>query len=550
MIRQIRLFSLIFITIIWFMIILPYFLIQTEFGSKQVSNLISRFHDDYQISVQRISHSIAKPYELTLENIIIEDKQQPITYLSAKKLVIGLKSNALLQTKEFDYILVEDGHIELSQNMTDIERMNVEVALLQFKNITIHYLEQENELILHNIYGGIKPWSNTLITDRADSQFNLTMQKITYNRFNIQSVIIQGFQKEKTLKLTNIGGNINQGFFTAKLNIQPDKSLEIDQLKINKLHFQSTVNLLDINELFDDLPKTTISQLSIINSSIHIPNIIIEQGNLDINHLIYDNGFHIQNSDLIFNAQSIIYHDELLEEPLLKWKNSGETTIIEQAIASWNKGNIKITGIFDKQRLTINNIIASGIRYQLPDNWYQTLINLQLPDNVPNITVEQFMLMPSLLIDTNPDFPFQFSAFEAFGNNIQITQANSYLNIDGNILFKADNATLNTIELKKPDLMLKIEPNVKNLTFSALIDRGVIEGNASLLTDNQLQSLTLTAHAIDSHILPMWHLIRNPIQTNTFTLKLTGQLQPLLLNGIFQTNDKSYTITNNQLTYH
>jgi len=51
MLKRIRLVILILITIIWFIIILPYFLIQTDFGAKYTSQLISYYNQNYSISL-------------------------------------------------------------------------------------------------------------------------------------------------------------------------------------------------------------------------------------------------------------------------------------------------------------------------------------------------------------------------------------------------------------------------------------------------------------------------------------------------------------------
>ena len=61
---------------------------------------------NYDISIGKISHSMAKPYELTFENIHIQDKTQSKNNLTANKLIVGLKSNHLLQYQSFSYVYV------------------------------------------------------------------------------------------------------------------------------------------------------------------------------------------------------------------------------------------------------------------------------------------------------------------------------------------------------------------------------------------------------------------------------------------------------------
>lgn len=546
MLKRLRLLLLVLIAISWFVFILPYLLVQTQWGAHYAGQIISNYNSQYTISFERVTHSITKPYELILENLKIQDKVQSTTYLTTKRLVIGLLKNDLLQINSFDYLSLEDGEIEILPSNAILN-----AQFLQLKNISVHYLDpkQDIEITLSNIYGGTKPWSTQLLSDRLDTQFNFTIQRAIYNQFKSESVFVQGIQKNKYLRLSNLGGNINQGFFTANLVILPNNQIDIAQLKLNNIQFQSTVNVSKIHDLMSGLPNTTVQLLSIINSSVSLPNLTIEKGNLEAKNIHYDNQWQLDKSDLSFNAQSIVWQDELIEQPLLQWHHTDDKIILEQAIALWNKGNIKLAGNWQNGILTIDNIIAGGIRYQLPVQWYQALDTQLLPDILPNhIVIKQFMLMPSLLIDTDPQFPFQLSSFEAFGNDIKINISQHHLNIDGSILLKADNATFNTVELNKPDLSVTLTDKNYLLTFSTLIDQGILEGQAHLFTTQQLKSLTLNAHTVNSQVLALWHLINNPVTTNKFTVELHGLLIPLSLNGVLKTNGNSYPIKDNTLS--
>ncbi|WP_392563487.1 hypothetical protein RHO13_08890 [Orbus wheelerorum] len=545
MLKKIRLVTLILVAIIWFIIILPYFLVQTDIGTRYASQLISYYNKDYSIRIGHISHSITKPYEITLDNVSIEDKTHLVTYLSAKKAVIGLKQTDLLQAKSFDYLVLENGDIKLSPSIE-----NINIDFLQLKDISLYYQapNKANNIVLNHIYGGIKPWSKRVITERIDSQFNFTIEMASYNDIDIQSIFVKGNQKDKTLQLINLGGDIKTGFFTANASVLADNSVLVKQLKVNKLNFQSEDGLSNINKMFSQLPKTDIQQLSIIDSSINLADFSVEKANLDIQNITYNHDWQLQKSNLFFNAQSMTYHEQLIEQPLVQWRNQENKIIIEQALGLWNKGSIKLSANWQNNELTIDSIIASGIRYQLPLNWWQQLAKVHFSPSLPShITIKQFTLMPSLIIDTNPEFPFQFTNFEAFGNNIDINSTNEALHVNGTILFKADSGTLNTIELQKPDLSLNFTPTENKLSFSTLISQGVLEGDANLISAEELQSLSISSHAVDSQILSLWYLINNPIKTDNFDIKLHGYLEPLSLDGILQTADKQYQIKNNQL---
>lgn len=546
MLKRIRLFSLFFVAILWFAIILPYLLVQTAFGARYASQLISYYSDNYSISIGNVSHSILKPYEIELENLTIQDKTKTITYLSAKKVALILKKEDLLQTHELDYLLIDNGYMQYQSTLPMLK-----INDLQLKNISLDYVDKSNDntIILHNISGRIAPWSSQVISGDIDSQFMLTIANAEYSKLSMQSIFIEGVQKNKTLELTSFGGDVDHGFFTIKGLYLSDNDLKINQLRLNKINVD--INDISIQQHLRDLPKTTISQLSIINSNLATPDIIIEKANLEAQNIGYNHGWQVQSSEGAFNAQSIVWHDELIESPLLQWYYDNNKTIINQGIASWHNGNIQLSGNWQHNKLTIDNLLAGGFRYQLPLDWYRTLNSSQLADVLPaQIEVKQFTLMPSLIIDTNPYLPFQFTAFQAFGNNINIYPSREGLQTIGTILVKAESGTLNTVELHKPDLTLNLTPENHQLTFSTLIEQGILEGQANFVTTNNIQSLTLTAHTVDSQVLSLWHLINNPIKADQYSVEFNGDLQPLSLNGRFSANDQIYSIENNQLIDH
>ena len=155
--------------------------------------------------------------------------------------------------------------------------------------------------------------------------------------------------------------------------------------------------------------------------------------------------------------------------------------------------------------------------------------------------------MPSFIISTNPTLPFQLDAFETFGKNVQLQSKTNALKLSGIISIKAEHGILNKINLEKPDLIINFKPKCSEITFSSLVEKGFLEGEACLKNPKDVQSLTLQAHTVNSQILSLWHIINNPLNTNKFTVELNGTLDPLNLSGKLQTNNNFYSIDNNRL---
>ena len=545
MLNRLKLFFYILIAIAWFGIVLPYFLLQTNWGAKYTSKLLMYWIPNYDISIGKISHSMAKPYELTFENIHIQDKAQSKNNLTANKLIVGLKSNHLLQYQSFAYVYVFDGEINVASNTQGIS-----TDFLQLNHVSINY---ENAPINHkinlvNLSGGIKPWNSQVLTRQTDSEFSFTVDKAQFDDLSIDSILIEGNQKNRQLNITNFGADLSQAAINGNVSVFPDNSLYVNRLKINKLNYQSKLDIAHINKMFMDWPKITIRKLSILNSSINLPNFIIENGNLEVSNLNYQQGWQLEKSNLMFNAENVIWFDESINNPLLQWHLDNDQLIIEHGIANWNKGNINFSGNLQNKSLNIDSLIASGIYYQLPNNWYQSLNNLDITNDLfTQIKIKQFILMPSFIISTNPTLPFQLDAFETFGKNVQLQSKANALKLSGIISIKAEHGILNKINLEKPDLIINFKPKCSEITFSSLVEKGFLEGEACLTNPKDVQSLTLQAHTVNSQILSLWHIINNPLNTNKFTVELNGTLDPLNLSGKLQTNNNFYSIDNNRL---
>lgn len=544
MFNRIKFFS--FIALLWFGIILPYFFLQTTWGAKYAGQILSHLIPDYEFSIGKVSHSITHPYEITFENISIQSKTQANNF-DAEKLIVGLNTNDLFQYHTFNYLFIENGDIHISSNIQD----DFNAQILSLKNVSINYENTtENEKInLINIYGGIKPWNSQLLNKDINSQFDFTIEKANYNNWHLNSLIIQGNQTDRQLNFINFGGNIAQSAIIGKASILADHSLLIDQLKINKFNYQANFDN-QLTKYLANIPKITIKKLSILNSSLKLPDFTIEKGNLEITHLNYNQGWQIDKSDLTFNAESLILYDQQFDNPLLQWHSDDNQLNIEKAIAIWNKGNFAFSGNLQNKILNVNSLIASGIHYELPNNWYNSLTKVNgFNELFTHIKIKQFTLMPSLIISTDPFLPFQFNAFETFGKNVEILSNANTLKLTGTVSIKAENGILNRVKLEKPDLILNFKPICTDLTFSSLVESGFLEGKGCLTT-KEVQSFTINAHGINSKILSAWHMVRNPLESEKFTTELNGTLYPLNLDGVLIIDNDRYIISKNIMLDH
>lgn len=545
MFNRIKYYILFLITMIWFGIILPYFVLQTTWGAKYAGQLLSYLIPNYDISIGKVSHSIANPYQITFENIHIQDKDHPNNTINAKKLILGLNPDHLLQYQSFDYIDLEEAQVTIFTDQPDITSQHLNLI-----NVSLNYEHSANQdkINLTNINGHITAWSSQSRKQQLNSHFNVTIEKMVYNDLQFESILIKGNQTDNQINILNFGANLAQAAITGKLIIKPDQSLIIEQLKVNNLNYQSDKEINYFTNLLANQPKISIKNLSILNSSLNIANLVIEKGNLEINNLNYNQGWQIEQSNLIFSAQNLIWYNEIIDNPLLQWHADHNQIIIDHGLGYWNKGIIAFSGILQNQILSIDSLIASGIYFEFPYNWYQSLNQASLINPLfSQIKIKQLTLMPSLIMSTDPILPFQFNAFEMFGKNISIQSNINALQLDGIVSMKAEYGSLNKVKLDKPDLILNLTSKCNQLTFSSLVEQGLLEGTGCLTSLNNIQSLTMTVHAINSKILSSWYIVNNPPDSNKFTIKLKGTLSPLKLSGEMETENYRLPIKNNQM---
>lgn len=530
--RRLRFYIIILLTVVWFLIILPYFIVQTSFGAKIVSQQLSKL-SSYSISIGSIHHSFSHFSELIFDDLVISDNKQEIAKI--KKLVIGIDKNNLWQLKHFNYITVIDGVI----NDTKFNHHDISADTLKLIDTTVNISinDGQDKLSFQQINGGIKPFA---LSGKDKYQFDLTSQQVLFNQLVMKSVLIQGFHRDGIISVTNLGGSVNNGFFVSKLKILPDESFDIEQLKVNNIHIEST-NDDYINQLSTALPKLNIRQFSMFESSIRFPSLSFEKGNIEATNLSYDKQWHFNDGVFVFNADAVVCYDELFSSILINLKSNDQEIKIEKAIATWNKGNVNVTGSWQNNQLRLNQLILAGVDYQLPEQFKQPI----LPDVFSKIEIEQLSILPSILINTNSDYPFVFANFEVSGSNITVAQDKKLGLYSGTLFFKAERGSVNSIDINYPDLVVKFDPdNRAILDFSTLIKTGGMVESAATINPSQTEfsSLKVNAYNVTSLLLEEWKLVKQPPKALNFTADLHGDISPFSLSGTISSDGNDFVV--------
>lgn len=531
--RRLRLLIIIFTAVVWFLFFLPYLLLQTSFTAKIASEQLSKL-SSYTISIGNMHHSLANLYELSFDNIIISDDKQEIIKIS--KLIIGLDKDNLWQLQHVNYITVINGVINYNQT---IKHNNFTADTLKLVNTKVNFSFNDGKvnLSLQQLNGGIKPFSSS---GDEPYRFDLTSQQVLLNQLSMNKVLIQGFHRNDITSITNLGGNFDKGFFVSKLKILADSSLDIEQLKVSNIHLKTTDNNY-FDKYLSVLPKLTLHHFSVFESSIQLPFLTIDKGNIETTNLRYDDQWNIGGSTVIFNADSVVWHNDVFSSVLLQLVfNNDEEVDIQKVIATWNNGNVNFTGAWKNNSLYLDKLLLAGINYEITEKLEQ----LSLPDIFSQVVIEQLTVLPGMLINTNPNYPFALINFEISGTDVTLVQDKKLGLYSGTLFFKAEKGSINQIDVNYPDLVVKFDLQHNTLlNFSSLVSGGMVEAIASL---NPLQtkflSLHLSAYGITSLILEKWKLVMQPPNALNYSVDLHGDISPFGLSGTFLTNGNEFIV--------
>lgn len=526
--RRLRLSIIIVLSIIWFVLLLPYFLMQTSFGANLIGQQLSKL-SPYTISIGKVSHSFSNFYELSFDDVVISNEKQQL--VNVPKLVVGFDKDNLWQLNHFNYITVFEGVIDYSQKAKDYNFTANTLKLVDTK-INIPLNNNQDKLSLNQLNGGIKSFNSQ---GEGDYQFDLTAQQVMLNQQTMDKVLIQGFHRNNIITVTKLGGNVDNGFFVSKLKIMADNSWDIEQLKINKIHFKS----------MDDhystiLPKLVIRQLTMFDSSIQLPELTIDKGNIDATNLRYDQQWIVDDSDVTLSAESVVWHDEVFSSALLQLQFKNNQVEIQKAMANWNEGNLDFTGSWSDNALHLEKLLLAGVNYQVPPKSDGFL----LPDLFSRVEVDQLTILPGMLIDKNSDFPFVFINFEMSGSNVVLVQDRKLGIYAGTLFCKAERGSINEIDIKYPDLVVKFDAQDQTLvSFSSLVSGGMVEAIATIdPTQTEFVSLHLTAYNISSSLLKEWKLIEEPPKSINYSADLHGSISPFKLSGTLLSNENEFII--------
>ncbi|ELR1368514.1 AsmA family protein, partial [Salmonella enterica] len=481
-----------------------YFLLQTRWGADHVSNWVSE-NSGYHLTFDVMDHRFSAPSHLLLENVTFGRDGQPAT-LVAKTVDIGLSIRQLTAPLHVDTILLQDGTLNIS---VQTAHFPFEADRLQLRNMALNSPGSEWRLSAQRVNGGVMPWrpeAGRILGNKA--QIQLSAGSLTLNDVPATNVLIEGSIDHDQVMLNTVGADMARGALTGVARRNADGSWVVENLRLNDIRLQSDKSLSEFFAPLTTVPSLQIGRLEVTDSSLQGPDWAVTDLDLSLRNLtLRKEDWQSQEGKLSMNASEFIYGSLHLLDPILNAEFSPQGVALRQFTTRWEGGMVRTSGAWlrEGKALILDDTAIAGLEYTLPENWKQLWMK-PLPDWLNSLTLKKFSASRNLVIDIDPAFPWQITALDGYGANLELVQHHQWGVWSGNATLNAAAATFNRVDVRRPSLSLTANASTVNISdLSAFTGKGILEATASVSQLPQRQTqISLNGRGVPMDVLQQW----------------------------------------------
>lgn len=503
-----------------------YFLLQTRWGADHVSNWVSE-NSGYHLTFDVMDHRFSAPSHLLLENVTFGRDGQPAT-LVAKTVDIGLSIRQLTAPLHVDTILLQDGTLNISVQTAPFP---FEADRLQLRNMALNSPGSEWRLSAQRVNGGVMPWrpeAGRVLGNKA--QIQLSAGSLTLNDVPATNVLIEGSIDHDQMMLNTVGADMARGALTGVARRNADGSWVVENLRLNDIRLQSDKSLSEFFAPLTTVPSLQIGRLEVTDSSLQGPDWAVTDLDLSLRNLtLRKEDWQSQEGKLSMNASEFIYGSLHLLDPILNAEFSPQGVALRQFTTRWEGGMVRTSGAWlrESKALILDDTAIAGLEYTLPENWKQLWMK-PLPDWLNSLTLKKFSASRNLVIDIDPTFPWQITALDGYGANLELVQHHQWGVWSGNATLNAAAATFNRVDVRRPSLSLTANASTVNISdLSAFTGKGILEATASVSQLPQRQTqISLNGRGVPMDVLQQWGWPALPIAGDgNIQLTASGNIQ-------------------------
>ncbi|AEF48052.1 AsmA family protein [Serratia sp. AS12] len=506
-------------------IVLLYVVGQTGWAAGWLSRWISD-NSEYRLSVAKISHSWNQPGQISLEDVQLAKNNRPQA-LIAKRVDLGLSLRQITEPRYFHSVTLRDGTLTVQPQTATLP---VQADVLQLSNMALQSSDETWQLNAQQVNAGITPWqpkAGHLLGE--NNQFQFSAGSMTLNGIPASQVLVQGELKQNQLKLNNFGADLAQGDLTGVASRATDGSWLVERLRLSGVRMQTPLTLAEFWQRFTALPPVTLKRFDLIDARLEGKEWAFNDLDLSLQNITFQQGdWRSEDGSLNFNASDLINGGFHLIDPIMNMRLSPAGIAIQQFTSRWEGGLLRTSGnwLRANNRLQLDEVAVAALEYTLPSDW-RALWLKPLPHWLAEVYVNKLTTNRNLIIDINPNFPFQITALDGYGGNLLLARDHQWGIWSGTLNLNGSEATFNKIDVRRPSLALNANDGQINVTeLSAFMPKGLLEAKATV---EQLPgkpfTLSLNGRSVPVNTLQQWGWQQVPLEGDgNLQLQLKGLL--------------------------
>ncbi|QGU08882.1 AsmA family protein [Leclercia sp. J807] len=503
-----------------------YILVQTRWGAAQVSSWIT-VNTDYELNFDLMDHRFSSPTHLVLKNVTFGRDGQPAT-LVAKMVDIGVSSRQLTDPLHMDTITLFDGTLNLSPQTAPLP---FQADRLLLNNMAFNSPNTEWDLSAQKVTGGVRPWdpeAGNVLGKKA--QIQISAGSLTLNGVPASNVLIEGELNGKEVVLTTIGADMARGSLTGTARRDANGGWKVDNMRLNEIRLQSDKSLSDFFAPITTLPSLQIGRLDVTDARLQGPDWAVTDLDLNLRNLTLSQGdWQSEDGRLSMNASEFIYGSLHLFDPILNAEFSPQGIALRQFTSRWEGGMVRTSGnwLRSGKALVLDDVAVAGLEYTLPENW-KTQWMTTLPEWLHSVTLRKFGLSRNLVIDVDATFPWQITALDGYGTNLQLAKDREWGVWSGTATLNGAAATFNRVDVRRPSLTLTANASTIAINeLSAFTEKGILEAKASVSqTPVRQTTVNLTGRGVPLNIIQQWGWPALPVSGDgNLQLTASGNVQ-------------------------
>lgn len=498
-------------------------LLHTRYATSIVTYALNTF-SPYSVTANAVSYHITDPWHLTASDIHFKDQHQKSENLNAKVLQLWFSPGKLLKPGwHFDTILI-DG-LSLSANTEQPSLPELYTDRLALTNFDWH----SAQLSLENSKLQLDNWQNRPDSGQTFSgDFQLAADQLAWQGIKLNEVLLDGDYKPNSdtqpqWTLYGFSFDWQQASFNGQAEyIEQDDALILNQLTVSdlKLHHSESLNSqwLEQQTRSLQLPQTIeIRRLDILDSSFEQPQLSLNHANLSLQNWHWPaDHWHQQDARFSLSADSLRWHDTVMDAPLAELAFSPEQIVIEGASAKALEGYVQTDGTLTPDTLALNQLTLNSIKWFLPENWPELI--KKTSQHFDNIQLAALDIGYAQVTDTTPGRHFQFSDLNVSGHDLLLKHEGQAGLWQGELTASSGFASIKTVSMVEPIITMRSQEGQWQL--SELIvpfkNSGLLSANGkiNLQQEGQPWQLELTTDSMPVSVLPQWLNLPLPLGGN------------------------------------